>query len=239
MIQQARIVQMGEMITNLSHHWRQPLNLIGLNIQDIVDAYDYGELSREYLEEIANKSLYELQRMSTTIDQYRELITVRKGKKLFSLHEAIETSIELIAPAMSSHFIHIEKDLDTELNGLGDPSQFSQALINILNNAREAMVDRDSNMRTVEVKLFRGAGGCPEITISDTAGGIDENVLSRIFEPFFTTYQLATKTGTGLYFTKMIIEEELEGSITAENTQSGALFVIRLPCIDSSEGGLS
>lgn len=235
LIQQAKIVQMGEMLTNLAHHWRQPLNIIGLNVQDLMDAYEFGELDKSYLEDNINKVLFELKKMSHTIDQYRELITTRNVKKIFDLYDPVEMSIELAAPGLESHFVNIVKDLRRGLLCLGDPSQLSQSILNILNNAREALVDRGAKNRIIEVRLFQGEDGCPEITVTDTAGGIDDQIMERIFEPFFTTRDLTTRTGTGLYFSKLMIEEELKGTIQVVNTQKGARFSIRLPCVQEFE----
>lgn len=228
LLQQARVAQMGELITNISHHWRQPLNLIGLEIQDILDAYDHGELDREYLEKNVDDSLKTLEKMSATISNFRELVATGGKKSRFDVGVLLGKITELMSAMLKSHFIQVETRLPEGIEATGDPTLLEQTIHHILINAQEAMIERKRDVRRVDIRLDRTDHGS-RIVVEDTAGGIPEKVMARLFDPFFTTKELATKTGNGLYFAKRFVEVEFGGQLEAENTAEGARFIITLP----------
>lgn len=229
MLRQSRIAQMGEMITNISHHWRQPLNIIGLNVQELRDAQQFGELTEEHLNETVRDTMKLLTKMSATLDQFREFVAKPQEKSHFLLAEAVRKTADLIRPALGTHFIGLETELDDSLRVFGDQQLLEQALYNILHNAQEALEERGKGEKVIRIALAKGDDGTARLTVTDTGGGIDEGVMPRIFEPFFTTKERANKTGTGLYFAKTLIEAEHGGRIDADNTADGARFTITLP----------
>ncbi len=231
-LQQTKTVQMGEMITNITHHWRQPLNIIGLKVQELRDAQRYGELSEEYLSEVVAKTMEELTKMSNTLDKFRSFVVAGAKKSDFKIADAITKILELIQPALQSHFIELYTELDDSMRFYGSENTVLQVLYNILLNAQEAIVAAKVQERKIFVSLQKGDKERAVITIDDTAGGIDDTVMPRIFDPFFTTRGNANKTGTGLYFAKNMIELELGGQINAANTEKGARFTIALPTKD-------
>lgn len=227
-LQQSKVVQMGEMITNISHHWRQPLNIIGLNVQEIKDARAFGELTTEYLNDIVEKTMVVLMRMSTTLDEFREFVAAQPEKSTFNIAENIEMVLEIMRPELESHFIQMNAQMDTSLEYFADKNLLGQVLYNIIHNAQEALIERRMNAKQVILTLQKISEGI-QITISDTGGGIDDRIMERIFDPFFTTKDTSNKTGTGLYFAKYLVENELGGRIAVSNTDRGAIFSIVLP----------
>lgn len=234
MLRQSKIAQMGEMITNISHHWRQPLNIIGLNVQELRDAQRFGELTEPHLEEIVSQTMTVLTKMSATLDQFREFVAAAPQKSTFTGAHSVQSVLELMMPAMESHFIQVETRLDESVELYGDKNLLGQVLYNILHNAQEILVEREPEEKKIEL-ILKKVGATAHITISDTGGGIDAAVLPRIFDPFFTTKERANKTGTGLYFAKSLIESEFGGAIKVSNMAKGASFTILLPLNNPKE----
>lgn len=237
LLQQARVVQMGEMITNISHHWRQPLNLIGLNIQDLLDAYNFGELTEGYLEKTVKESMETIYSMSTMIDTFRDLTVGTQSKEAINVEKIVNEVVGLVKPGLESHFIDVQTELQKGLYTFGSSRFLAQALFNIITNAEEALLERNIADKQIMITLQKSEAGKPRIIVGDNAGGIDEAVMERIFDPFFTTKELATKTGTGLYFAKIFIERELGGRVTVRNRNDGAEFTIDLPGENTTQQG--
>jgi signal transduction histidine kinase len=225
LIQQSRLASMGEMVHNIAHQWRQPLNALGLLIHNIRDDYEYGALTEENLHQAANDAQRLLERMSHTIDDFRDFFRPDREMADFDVGAAVRDAIFITEASLKHYNIEVVADIPGGIIAEGYPSQFSQAVLNILINAKEALQQRGSNGR-IEVHLGAVAGrAC--VTVDDNAGGIPADTLPRIFEPYFTTKEEGS--GIGLYMAKMIVEKNMRGSIEASNTEGGAHFVISIP----------
>jgi len=104
-------------------------------------------------------------------------------------------------------------------------------ILNIVNNAKDALVDNNIEKPTIDIVISVYSNRdkdnqCCKVTISDNAGGIPEDVIGRIFEPYFTTKEQGRGTGMGLYMSKMIIEDNMGGRLSVENSSDGACFTI-------------
>ena len=225
---QARLAQMGEMLNSIAHHWRQPLTALGLKIQDLLDAYDYGELNREYLEKNVSESIKAIGKMSNTINSFRQFTTVKSQAEHFSIPEVVDEALELVIPSLNDHLIHISQDFADDVYAFGDRQLLSQSITNLLINAQDALVERNVSNKTIHLQVKKDEKYA-FVMVSDNGRGIEKAVMERIFEPFFTTKDPALKTGTGLYFAKIFIEQQLQGKLSAKNTGQGACFTIRLP----------
>jgi PAS domain S-box-containing protein len=231
LIHQSRMAAMGEMIGNIAHQWRQPLNALGLVIANIKDAYDYNELDAEYLSQAVTDSNRLVQKMSSTISDFANFF--RPDKKIipFSGLKQIHDAISLVEASFKNNNITIGLDAPQDIMMIGFPNEFSQVLLNLLVNAKDAIKSSKRMDGLVEVRLTaRDGSGC--ITVRDNGGGIPEAVIGRIFDPYFSTKQQGS--GIGLYMSKMIIEDNMNGAITACNIEGGAEFVICIPMVISS-----
>jgi PAS domain S-box-containing protein len=229
MIQQSRHAALGEMIGNIAHQWRQPLNALAIMVQDLEESHDQGELDRDRLGEIVSKSMVLINYLSTTIDDFRNFYRSDQAAERFNLSEAIEAALGLVEAAMHSHAIAIKKELPKEpLYMLGHKNQFAQALINLFTNAKDAIVARQTPSGCIDIVLNHRSDEAV-LSITDNGGGIDAAVLPKIFDPYFTTKHQSQGTGVGLYMTRMIIERNMDGHIYAENSGEGARFTIVLP----------
>jgi len=225
LIQQSRQAAMGEMIGNIAHQWRQPLNAIGLIIQNIQLSYYMDDLNDEFMEESTSKGNALVQSMSKTIDDFRDFFKPNKEKETFKIEEIINQSIELVSAAYTNNFIEIETHLDNKLELHGYPREFSQVILNLMSNAKDALIESEIKDKKVIISLFEKEDALT-IMIEDNAGGIPKGVIEKIFEPYFTTKKEGEGTGIGLYMSKTIVEDNMAGKLLVSNAKEGAKFSI-------------
>lgn len=227
LIQQSRLAAMGEMIGNIAHQWRQPLNNLGLIVQQLPIFHDYGELSGEFLDESVQQAMDIIQHMSKTIDDFRNYFRPNKEKVEFRVRDTIDTTLSLIKDSFKNRYISIDVVATDDPVIYGYRNEFAQVLLNILNNARDIITERDIDDPRVTIMIF-SEGGRAVVTIADNAGGIPEEIRGKIFDPYFTTKGPQSGTGVGLFMSKAIIEKNMGGRLTARNSDVGAEFRIEV-----------
>lgn len=226
--QQNRQAVMGEMIGNISHQWRQPLNTLALISQEMVIIFDAGGFTREYLVERTAKIGGLIQHMSETVDEFTKFFRPEKAAVPFTPNQIIAQSIGLIDENMKNMQIEIWMNVISDAEVLGYPNEYSQVVLNIIMNARDAFYFRNIPLpRTIDIEIS-AMENKSVVTITDNAGGISEENLERIFESYFTTKE-ATGTGIGLYLARTIIEKNMHGRLSGHNTPHGASFRIEVP----------
>jgi signal transduction histidine kinase len=218
---------MGEMIGNIAHQWRQPLNGLGLMIQTLSMSYETGNVNLEYLESFEEKAMQVINHMSQTIDDFRNYFKPDKEKIPFHVSRAVSKTVSMIEDSFRSLQIAIEINAEEDPVISGYPNEFSQVLLNILLNARDAFSERDIGKPRVVITMSAETGKAV-ITVTDNAGGISEDTIDRIFDPYFTTKGPDDGTGVGLFMSKGIIEKNMGGRLTARNTGDGAEFRIEV-----------
>ncbi|MEA1917102.1 MAG: HAMP domain-containing protein [Campylobacterota bacterium] len=171
LIQQNRLAAMGEMISNIAHQWRQPLNALGLLVQKVGINYSRGVLNDEFMEKNITKANFLLNSMSSTIDDFRDFFKPEKERSEFYFRDVFNDVEELVGGVIN---------------------------------------------------------GVVQILIYDNAGGISDEILEDIFNPYFSTKEEGKGTGIGLYMSKIIIEDNMDGKLVASNIRDGALFSIEL-----------
>ena len=225
MIEQQKLASMGEMIGNIAHQWRQPLNALGLVLQNIKKAYERDRLDEAYLEKSVNKGKMLINRMSTTIDDFRNLIKSKKLKEIFYIKDVVRDVIEMVEASLKNHNIEIEVNCDENLQTYSYPNELFQVLVNLVNNSKDAFIENNKSGKIMincyekDESIF--------IDVIDEAGGIPFENPNKVFEPYFTTKD--NGTGIGLYMSKMIIDQDMNGLLSVENVESGAKFTIKLP----------
>lgn len=227
LMQQSKLAAMGEMIGSIAHQWRQPLNTVGLIIQDIKTAHRLGELDEAYINESVTKAMAIIRHMSVTIDDFRYFYQPEKEPHTFSIAEAVVKAISVIDSSFKNNNIDIELALKDDVVVEGFPNEYSQVLLNFLNNAKDVFIERKILHPRVILQL-RNEDNRSVLTVSDNGGGIPRDIMDKIFEPYFSTKQNGQGTGIGLYMSKMIIEKSMSGKLTARNTEDGAEFRIEL-----------
>lgn len=222
MINQSRLALMGEMIGNISHQWRQPLSQISSTLINLELYNERGKLSKEKLGEKIQDAGEQVKFMSDTIEDFKNFFNPNMPKREFSAGEAIEQARKILNASLKKHVIDISVRIEENFTLYGNVNELIQVLINIINNAKEAFLDVPLKRREIKIRSFLKQGE-RVITIENNASRIDEARLGKIFEPHFTTKQQGS--GLGLYMSKMIIEKN-GGSISAANSDEGAIFTI-------------
>lgn len=227
LIQQSRHAAMGEMINNIAHQWRQPLNNIGLIIQNLQLQYEAGEMDSDQMATEVGKAMDAIVYMSRTIDDFRNFFHQEKERQPFVVNQVVSRTLDFLLPALKNSGIEVECREEPDVTADGYPREYMQALINILNNAKDALMERNIPHPRILIRIFQ-ENRRSVVTVHDNAGGIDETVLPKIFDPYFTTKEQGKGTGIGLYMSKTIIEKNIDGRLTARNTDGGAEFRIEV-----------
>ncbi|MFA7062296.1 MAG: PAS domain S-box protein, partial [Pedobacter sp.] len=227
LVLQSRQAAMGEMIANISHQWRQPLNILGMQLQQLQLFYDLGQFNKELLEKNVSGSMEIIQHMSKTIDDFRNYFKPDKEKIEFNVHESIRTSLSLLEGSLKNPLIEVEVVANDDPAIYGFPNEFAQVVLNIMNNARDVFIERNVSKPKVNINIC-SEGGCVVVTVADNAGGISEDIINRVFDPYFTTKGPQQGTGVGLFMSKAIIEKNMGGRLNVRNIADGAEFRIEV-----------
>lgn len=228
LIQQSRLAAMGEMISNISHQWRQPLNELGIMIQMLRLDFNEAHLDEDRIDEFACSCMEIIQHMSQTINTFRDFFKRETASSRFDMSRAVTRAVDLVQTSFGAAGIKIRLELEPDCLIAGHANEFSQVLLNLFNNARDVLVERGTNLPEIAV-LARRREGQVMVLVEDNAGGIAEDIIEKIFDPYFTTKHKSQGVGLGLYMSKMIIEGKMGGMIEAGNSSQGARFQLVFP----------
>ena len=227
MLHQNRLAQMGETISLIAHQWRQPLNILSLLNQSTYIKYKRGTIDNKAMEEFQKKSKTLIKNMSKMIDDFRNFFKPTKKIEKFSINKLIDDTILLIKPNLDSGNIKLSFNGSNNIYIDGYKSELGHAVLNILNNAKDALIESSKIKKCIEISLNKIDNGEIQISIKDNADGIPDNIIEKIFEPYFSTKD-KNGTGLGLYMTKIIIEKHMNGYIKIDSSENGSRFDIFL-----------
>ncbi len=238
---QAKLADMGQMIGNIAHQWRQPLSLISSNASGMKLYRDLGKLDDKLFNDSVEQIIKTTNHLSQTIDDFKNFIKDDKRKTVFCLNDIIKKDLSLLEGIIKTNHIIIDiKKYDEEITLKGYPNELIQAIMNIITNCKDAL-----EASSVEEKLiFIEVGKINRygyLRIYDNANGIDESIKDKIFQPYFTTKHKSQGTGLGLFMTHRIINDSMDGTIKVDNIDfeihnekyRGACFTIELPLYQS------
>ena len=236
--QQSRMAAMGEMLENIAHQWRQPLSVISTASSGVKAQIDFDMIKIEEISDSMNHINNSVQHLSQTIDDFRDFFKPDKVKNEFHMNTIVEKTFKLIKSQFKTANIILVKNIE-EISFFGLENELIQVLINVLNNARDELVNKEKDERLLFIDITKENKNV-KISIKDNAGGISKNIINDIFKSHFTTKQESNGTGVGLYMSKTIIEEHMHGSIHVDNvhfeyqgnSHYGALFQIIIPIED-------
>jgi C4-dicarboxylate-specific signal transduction histidine kinase len=232
---QSRFAALGEMIGNIAHQWRQPLSAISTATGNAKIENMLGITSKESLDDTFNRIDEYTQYLSDTIDDFRNYFKQDKKKKAYFVDDVIKTALSISKGSLNDIRI-IEENVDFKVKLIGYPSELMQVVINIFNNAKEILTEKELAKKYLLISMSKTPSHII-IKICDNAGGIPKDVLPSIFDPYFTTKHKSQGTGIGLYMSKEMIEKHMKGSLNASNRSFyvdgteyvGACFAIALP----------
>ena len=229
LIQQNKLAAMGEMLGNIAHQWRQPLNNVSLILQFLRDNYKNKEVSEEKLDKFMNKANKHIEYMSETIDDFRNFYKPSKTQNKFFVNESIDTLLYMLKNQYENQNIKINFEYEN-IEITNYENELKQALLNILNNAKDALLSKkhiEDFDAFINIFLYKNEEKII-LEISNNGGNINEEILYKIFELYFTTKFETQGTGIGLYMTKSIIETNMKGKIEVQNISDGVKFTITL-----------
>lgn len=230
LIQQSKLASMGEMIGSIAHQWRQPLNNVSLFMQFLQDNYRNENVNVKMIDNYFSRARTQIGYMSQTIDDFRNFYKSSHHIMPFDLDDVMQSTLEIVRVPMEEHGITLFYNCP-KLEMLSYENELRQAILNILNNAKDALLtkrEKESFTPLVELNVTHNETHV-EIEIYNNGGGIPEDIVNRIFEPYFTTKFETKGTGIGLYMTKTLVEKNMKGSIEACNVKEGVVFKITLP----------
>ncbi|AXH10319.1 hypothetical protein CP960_02965 [Malaciobacter halophilus] len=233
---QSKMASMGEMIGNIAHQWRQPLSSISTIASGMSIDLEMNNFKKEQaisnLSQIVDTTKY----LSQTIDDFRSFYKVDRAKEHFNLAEAINKSVSLSTATMSSSYIKFILNLDESLTAYGLRNEFTQSLLNLLTNAKDALVEnvKVDEKRYIFINLYKNSQNKSVIEIKDNAKGIPDSIIDKIFLQHFTTKSQSGGTGIGLFMVKEIITKHMDATINVTNEEftfnnkeyKGACFTI-------------
>jgi signal transduction histidine kinase len=225
LLRHSRLAAMGEIIASLGHQWRQPLNSLSLLIQDVSEALEFGEIDDQYIESFTKESMVQIKLMSRTINDFRKFYTINNEKSYFSIGDSISDALSMFSSSLTLNGIHVDFEYRGQQMAYGFPNEFSQVLLNILTNAKEAFIEKNITDRKLSITLNENETFV-SAEIIDNAGGISSDAISHVFDPYYTTREHGT--GLGLFMTKMILEK-MDGRVSVENTGEGVKFTLAVP----------
>jgi signal transduction histidine kinase len=221
MLHQSRLAQMGEMISMIAHQWRQPLNSLAMLSNIVVVKYRRGKLDTKIIDYFNESSNKQIQQMSKTIDDFRDFFKPEKERVDYCINDVIIHSIDMLNVGFSQYNLVLKYENSQKIYSNGFPNELGQALVNIINNAKDALVENEIVDKVIVVYLEEQDNRVI-LTIRDNAGGIPDDIIDKIFDPYFSTKAEKNGTGLGLYMTKLIIEEHLDGKVSVKNRSDGA-----------------
>ena len=223
--EQAKLAAMGEMIGVIAHQWRQPLNALGLSIQNLEYNFKDGLIDKSFIERYIDKNIRTIKFMSQTINDFRDFFRVDRVKEVFSVKESIEATFHMQALYLEKYHISFAVSGD-DFRVEGLRSEFQQVILNLISNARDALIENREQKRKIEVYLQRRV-----ITFKDNGGGTTEEIMAKMFDSYFTTKKEGL--GIGLYMSKIIIEEKMAGKIQVYSREGHT--VIRMEFSDNEK----
>jgi C4-dicarboxylate-specific signal transduction histidine kinase len=231
LVQAGKLATLGELTTGVAHELNNPLNNIGLYVGNVIDRIRLGADDAEPLVSDLEKAMEQVRKATEIISHLRTFgRAARVSIEQVDVDDVIERSLLLVHEQLRLRGIEVELELcPDELLVVANPIQLEQVFINLLTNARDALVD--SKRKTIRIASSRD-GEKIRIAFSDTGPGIPLELQQRIFDPFFTTKEVGTGTGLGLSITYSILKE-YGGEISVDSRPGkGAMFLVELPYAD-------
>lgn len=230
LVHNSKMASMGEIIGLISHQLKQPLNTLSLYCADVKLSHEYGEINDEYIKEHSENTKNQITYMNDTIDSFLDFFNPNKIKSNFNISIAINKALELLKSKIHINSIELNLDIDETIETLGVEIEFTQVIVNIVNNSIDAFIEKYSNNeevnKIINISVKKEANSIL-IALEDNAGGISNNNIEEILDPYYTTKE--NGTGVGLYMVNLIVKNYMNGDLKISNSNVGLKFEIYLP----------
>ncbi len=236
LIQQSKLAEMGDMVAAIAHQWNEPLVELSAQIQDIQTSFLLNELKDIQVKDFVNDSMIQIKYMSKTLNDFRNFLKPSTKKIHFSVKKSFDEIFEIIGKQIFYSNINIQLNYDNNKHDFliyGYENEFKQVLLNLINNAKNKILEKNTNNKYNLIINISECKSFTTIEIVDDGGKIPDDIIDKIFEPYFTTKK--DGTGFGLYMAKVIIEDKMDGIITAENKDNNVIFTLKFPHNKGSE----
>jgi len=240
MFEQAKLVEMGEMIANIAHQWRQPLSIISTAATGIILHRELGDINIEQENKTLNSINEAAQYLSKTIDDFRDFIKGNSKKENFDIDKLLDKTITIIDATIKNNNIKLIINNKENCNIYGSLNMLIQVMVNIINNAKDILIEKDLVEKLIFINISKTDSQII-ISILDNAGGVPKDIIHKIFDAYFTTKHKSQGTGLGLNMAYNIIKNSFNGNIEVKNKEyqynninyKGANFIIYLPYEES------
>ncbi|NOX15490.1 MAG: hypothetical protein GXP61_05635, partial [Epsilonproteobacteria bacterium] len=226
MLHQSRLARMGGMLSMISHQWRQPLNQLNSIMMELETRILFKKTTNNFLLLCVKDATKTIQFMSKSMEDFKNFYKPKKDKEDFYVSIACKDAVSLIKESLQSAKVKLDFIVKNDLKINGYKREYSQVILNLLLNARDALVSNDIENKNITL-MIDSRDEFSVVTIKDNGGGINKDIIDLIFEPYFSTKKIQG-TGLGLYMSKMIIEKNMQGKLSVKNYGDGAVFEIFL-----------
>ncbi|MDD5157618.1 MBL fold metallo-hydrolase [Sulfurimonas sp.] len=227
LFEQSKRAEIGEMIGNIAHQWRQPLAIINASVSILKEKNGANILTKEEIAQKLTRMEERIVYMSDTIDDFMNYYKPNRGCSLFLISDAIKKALEIVSFSHKNTKVNVTLDLNDNNKLYGLINEFVQVIVSILSNINDIIISEAP--KDVNIIISQKSNEFfSTVTIEDDCGGISDGNVSKIFDPYFTTKHKSIGTGLGLYIAKMIIQDKMNGTLSAKNSGNGAKFTIKM-----------
>lgn len=224
LIQQSKMAMMGEMMDSVAHQWKQPLNALTLYSELIRNDFHEGNVDKNYIEKFRSDIQLQIDHMVNTLDEFRSFFRPSKEQNDFRLVDVVHSALFLAKDDILKNHILVKVEQEDEIIINGYENEFKHLILNIINNAKDAFIEKDIQQRLVRIRLIASGEG-DRMEICDNAGGVPDEVIETIFDANVTTKEEGKGTGIGLYMSRQIASKH-NAVLSVENREEGACFIV-------------
>lgn len=222
LIQQSKLAAMGEMMDAVAHQWKQPINIINMQVDMMGYDFEDGLITQEYVDKFQKKVSSQVTHMTSTLNEFRSFFRPNKEVEEFDVKNMVEKVLLLVKDEFVKNRVTINLNVMQNFTLTGVENEFKHLVLNIINNSKDAFNDNDRSDRVIDINIIQ-KDMSKSIEIIDNAGGIPAQVIDDIFKANVTTKAEGKGTGIGLYMSSQIAEKH-NGSLNVVNVDDGAKF---------------
>jgi len=224
LFQQSKLAAMGEMMDAVAHQWKQPINVINMQVDMIGYDFEDGLINQEYINEFQSKVSSQIKHMTDTLNEFRSFFRPNKELEIFDVEKMVHKVLLLVKDEFMKHTIKIKVNVTKNFTIYGIENEFKHLILNIINNSKDAFIEKETPKKEIFINIL---GDLHTIEIIDNAGGIPEDVIDDIFKANVTTKAEGKGTGIGLYMSSQIAVKH-HGELLVENVENGVKFTYKM-----------